>query len=418
MSMQLLSRCFSVAVLALTMGTGCVTRTGHLKSVVQSGVVPGRWNDALVEKYTAIESGGGLKFIEEYNLRYPVDATEYSGVRLAADIESFLAKQLDEDVAWREERIESAEARRAQLLIQRSATAGDPEAQERIAASLAETDNEIVDLRKEIHEARGNYFAERGRRLGEERVALMSLALEVETVDSAALHGTRDALQQSIDEARKSALINKNAHALLEVMRIERNKIIGELMVIARRVHDEKNNYLHYGRAGANILLDTTQLGATAAGAVTGSESTARALAAFATFVKGGQESIDKRVFYEHATAAIVRIVNAQRLEQERILRLKMAETVVDYPLEVAVSDFVAFLTAGGLPDALAELGIEAKEKELKAIEALKELQVLGVEAVKRREAEAARRAAEKEKRRANIEAILQPYLAGTPLAP
>ncbi|MBX3176258.1 MAG: hypothetical protein KF886_02765 [Candidatus Hydrogenedentes bacterium] len=407
-----------LVVLAVFLAQGCVTRTGHIKSVVQSGPVPGKWNDALTDKYTKTCGERGLKFIEDYNEKYPVGAPEYSGVRLAADIESLLAKQLDEEVAWREDRIEAAEARRAQLLVQRTATAGDAKAQKRIAASLVETDKEIAVLRKEIHEARAKYFAERGRHLGEERTTLMALAEEVEKMDAAAEARDRDAVQVAIDEARKLALSNKNAHALLEVMRIERNKIIGELMLIARRVHDEKNNYLHYGRAGANILLDTTQLGATAAGTVTGSESTARALSAFATFVKGGQESVDKRVFYEHATAVIVRIVNAQRLEQERILRLKMAESVVDYPLEVAVSDFAAFLTAGGLPDALAELGLEAKEKELKALDSLKELQVLGAEAVKRREAEAARRAAEREKRRANIEAILQPYLAGTPFAP
>ncbi len=156
--------------------------------------------------------------------------------------------------------------------------------------------------------------------------------------------------------------------------RAKRNEVVAELMLLAQASHEAKDDVLHYGRATGNVLFDGAQLIATGLASTVGSESTARALATLATGTQGFQESVDKRFFYEHATAALLSIMHTQRMEKETILIERRLWRVEEYPLEAALDDFAAYLLAGGLTDALRELSGQAGAKELTKLAALEEL--------------------------------------------
>lgn len=164
------------------------------------------------------------------------------------------------------------------------------------------------------------------------------------------------------------------------MLRNKRNEIIGELILLAKAYHDTVDETLHFGRAAFNSGADTAQIVATGVASVSGSESTARALAALATGLQGVQESIDKRVFYEHASAALLSTMHAQRLKAEQVLVEKMFMSIDEYPLQLAIDDWATFLLTGELTDALREMSGTAGAKELSEIQALKELQLRSAE--------------------------------------
>lgn len=409
--------------------SGCITSTKKLEGVIQSGPTLVKWDEQLVLKYTK-PGTNGLAFIEEYNRQYPADLIQYDHIDVFAKREALLDARLQTELDRIVNQIKAAEARRMDLTIKQSvAEIGNSTLQKDLKANIDEVDLEIKNLTDEAYNTQAQYYDEKAARIDVDKQLPANLVAEIaklnEDVQRISIEGNPAAsdnlaqIEVRLGALRKLALATGDPQAILEVMRIERNKRISELMIIAKRVHDEKDNYLHYGRAGMNLGFDAAQLTSTAAAAVVGSESTARVLATFATLAKGGQESIDKRLFYQQATSALIRIMHAQRLAQELTLRTNMADSVIDYPLETAVNDYATFLMAGGLTDALAELGSDAKEKEDLALKALDELKALGAEAVKLREAEAVQKAAEQAKKRAQMDAFIQQYLpAGTVLPP
>ncbi len=208
------------------------------------------------------------------------------------------------------------------------------------------------------------------------------------------------------------------ALTIFELAKQDRNRIIGDLMVLARRVHDMKDRTLYYSRATINSLFDFSQIIATSVAGVAGSENTARALAVAATGSAAAQESFDTRFFYQHATAAVIAIMNKQRHEAEEVLVANMRKDVLDYPLRVALADYARFLLAGGLPEALSELGTDAKVKELQELRKLNELKKMSeahLEELQKQEAERATAEAAKKAKQDEYLALVEQALAAVP---
>lgn len=179
-------------------------------------------------------------------------------------------------------------------------------------------------------------------------------------------------------------------------LRVRRNAILGELIVLAEQVHDQVNARLHYGRAWVNSTLDATQIVSTAIASVSKTEAAAKNLAALATGTKGIQESVDMRFFYQQATSALITEMNIDRTKAKTELIAQYSKSIDEWPMENALADWGTFFLAGNVADALSRLGTEAKVRELKALETLNALnRMADANAQKLAEIEAAQAAEE-----------------------
>lgn len=163
----------------------------------------------------------------------------------------------------------------------------------------------------------------------------------------------------------------------LKRLKEKRNAIIGDLITRAKVVHAEVNARLHYTRAFGNVILDAAQIVTSSVASVIPSEQAIQALSATSLGTKGLQESVNKRYFYEHASAAVISVMNGQRHKMEKLLYPKMELPVDEYPLQLAIADWASFFLAGNIADALSIMGTEAKIKELKALETLTEIKTM-----------------------------------------
>lgn len=381
---------------------GCL---GHrMYTAIQAGQPLPQWEKHLVKKYTALVDDEGLgepgtlRFISEYETKYP----QLSGIPEDAFLQkgkaAFDDLQYEHYAAYRRNRLVSElesektlldiEGKRARLLALQAtlkleqakldvliAAANTQEAKEEpLSGSIAEIQKSVSDLRNNV----------------------ATLKTQITTAE-------KKVLARKIQRVKN--LDNKTNHlqaaGILEMAKIERNRIISDLMIVAKRVHDMKDNYLHYTRASVNTLFDFVQIISSGVGAVAGSEETVRALSATAAGAAATQESVDTRYFYQHATSAVLAIMRKQRHAAEQVVVANMTKEVIEYPLRVALTDYVDFLLAGGLTDALTELGADAKVKELRELEKLNELKKMRGENLERLQEEAGLEAAKEAKREA-----------------
>jgi hypothetical protein len=194
---------------------------------------------------------------------------------------------------------------------------------------------------------------------------------------------------------------------LIDAMELERNKVIAELIVLAKAVHEAKDDRLVFKRASLNWMWDTTQIVSTGLASVTGSEATARSLAAFATGIAGIQESMDKRFFHQQTASALLSLMNADRVEKMKPIVVGMTLSAVDYPLERALDDYVDYFLAGGMTDALRQLSADAAAKEREANQSLIKLQGLVDENIKRIQESEAAEQAKREQMNADLKALI-----------
>lgn len=400
---------------------GCETLKVGGTKVVDAGQPVPDWYKRLVAKYTEpVKGSKDLKFIHDYYEKYPIGTIPYAYVGALKTFESTLKERYDKEQANHTAELDRflLERERLTLLV----ITGEKNDLEAINKRVAEIDGAVKAVRARISKTDLDFCQKRISLLQKQfpelagadapKIPLERQIQEASERLEAALREHDPEQQASALKAMNTALdrlgVGASALTRLEVMRIERNRITAELMIVAKRIHLQKDAYLHYGRSLVNMMGDSLQLGATGAASVVGAESTARFLAAFATVVKGEQESIDKRVFYEHATTALLSVRHTQRMKCEETLLRNMTLSVQEYPLEQAVADATNYALAGSLTDALRELGSVARERENFALTSLEELKKLGAEATKRREAEAARKAEEEAARKAQFQKTIE----------
>ncbi len=161
----------------------------------------------------------------------------------------------------------------------------------------------------------------------------------------------------------------------LEVLKFERDKVLGKLIRIGKMIHEENDHLLHVGRATSDILFDAGQLLTTAWATVAPVEQTKSILSAIATGTKGLQASFNSRLFLEQTTSALLSSMKEDRAEKLRPLVLGMSQDVNAYSLDIGLADAVAFMLAGSLPDALSQLSEAAQGSKKAAEDALNELE-------------------------------------------
>jgi hypothetical protein len=444
--MQKHLRVLGAMTLALVILTsGCATGIGRRVNDASNfdRLLP-QWEQSLIKKYTKMAEPLGnepcnLQFIVDYEMRYP----QVSGLPEHAWHPDD-NKQTYQTLRWAEypafndltaeeigrslnaERIIALEKQQAMLDVE-----SDINAKAILEARLALKQAELMVLNtapeanaKEI-EPLETTIRELETTINEIENEIRRLAQQINTAKKSALQKEIDALQGEIevsgskgDEPLKDSL---KAKAIYELARAERNRIIGELCVIAKRVHDAQNNSLHYSRATINGLFDFTQIISSSVASVAGSEGTARALAALSTAAGATQESVDRRYFYEHATTALVSTMKRQRHVAEEVLVVNMSKSVMEYPLQVALSQYADFLVAGTLVDALSEMGADASIKEMKASATLDSIKKSSADHIEVLKEISADKAAEQAARDANVkkytdllDEALYGYVGGT----
>ncbi len=406
-----LTRVLSIlSVLAVSLvQQGCMTTP--MKAIKAGNPLPA-WENRLVAHYKELEDGAPeslpkLKFMAEYEKKFP----QLSGIPEAAFKEepgavydpeknpaAFPGLTYDIYADYRRDRlVAEMKGKKAKLTV----------AEEELRVQVFEAQLKLLQAEKTLLEAAGQEASKEYHELLDKKIdPLRSKIQEAKTKIIAAEKRVIGHQIKRIEELGDSKGGGKKtghlqAAGILEMAKIERNRIIGDLMLIAKRVHDMKENYLHYSRATANVLFDFSQIIATGIGSVAGSESTARALAAVATGSAAAQESVDLRYFYQHATAAVIAIMKKQQHAAEQVVVVNMSKDVLEYPLRVALVDYADFLLAGGLTDALSELGTDAKNKELRELEKLEDLKKMSEENLKTLQEQAAAKATEEAARKA-----------------
>lgn len=202
----------------------------------------------------------------------------------------------------------------------------------------------------------------------------------------------------------------------LAAMKRDRNDILNELIPAAKEYHKMLQRYLFYSRGRMNIAFDGALLATTGTAAVAGSESVARVLAALATGIAGLRESIDKELFFQQASSALLLLMEADIAEKEAKLRDGMAKGVGEYSLEDGIRDYNTFLLAGQLTDAIMALNEEAVEKAMSAnqhLQKLEEAAQQNLTALQKREQE--KEQEQKERLQWLMEQLSQPGATTTP---
>ncbi len=169
--------------------------------------------------------------------------------------------------------------------------------------------------------------------------------------------------RKAYDEHMRKALVAEGVDAKkreFDAAKLARDKVIGDLLIIGEAHHQAMDETLHWARAGSGLVLDFVQIVTAAWATVAPAESTSKVLAAISGGTKSFQTSVDKRVFFEQATAALLSIMKKERTLLEKNIRVNMLKSVKQYPLELALIDGAQFIAAGSLTDAIAKLGIKA----------------------------------------------------------
>jgi len=249
-----------------------------------------------------------------------------------------------------------------------------------------------AERRKRLHAVAGIV-----KRWEEEEKSRQSRIESLQDSLDAAARTERRGIKKRIEEKKLAASeLDSFGLPMERAMAQRRNEILSELMVLAEAVHDARDHQLFFTRESSNIFFDTIQIAATGVASVTGSQHAARSLSAFATGIAGIQESVDKRLFFQQTTVLLLQLMQADRNDKEKILLAEMAKPVDQYPLEKGLDDYAAFLTAGGLVDAIKRLSEEAAMKSREANQSLEALRQKVIENKSRLQEEQDKRDAEK----------------------
>lgn len=152
----------------------------------------------------------------------------------------------------------------------------------------------------------------------------------------------------------------------------ERNRVIFELMGLIDSEFYHFERYLRSDRAIKDTLATWLSIALTAGAAITGGE-TGQILAAIDTGFKGANEAVDKNIFKDYATEALLNQMNTRRSEIASQIYQSMTNSIEAYPMEAAIRDLEHYHNEGYVTPAIMALfqttGIESKSAATNAAE-------------------------------------------------
>jgi hypothetical protein len=153
--------------------------------------------------------------------------------------------------------------------------------------------------------------------------------------------------------------------------RLARNQIIRRLMLIDDEYFQRYCSRLYGGRAVADTASDIVNTGLTTAATAVNPAAAAKILTGIAAGLIASKISIDKNIFLQQATPALIAKMEAQRAQVDAHIQQFLMETVADYPLEEGMRDFIKYYKAGTIAAAAQSLTANAEDERSRANETL-----------------------------------------------
>lgn len=152
----------------------------------------------------------------------------------------------------------------------------------------------------------------------------------------------------------------------------ERNRVIFELMGLIDSEFSQFERHLRSDRALKDTFATWTSIALTAGAAITGGD-TGKILSAIDTGFKGANEAVDKNIFKDYATEALLNQMNTKRSELAAQIYQSMTNTIEVYPMEAAIRDLERYHNEGYVTPAIVALfqttGIESRSAATNAAE-------------------------------------------------
>jgi hypothetical protein len=151
-----------------------------------------------------------------------------------------------------------------------------------------------------------------------------------------------------------------------------RDQILNLLVWRIQRHHDLVETDLYHADAGLGSLFDVGTLTLTTAATAVTAASTKTLLAAMGTVTAGTRVALEENVLRQKSREAIISSMKSIAARQLKLIYDKM-DTLDDakYPLERGLVDVVAFMNAGSIQSAVAELARLSAEEQSKNEERL-----------------------------------------------
>ena len=150
-----------------------------------------------------------------------------------------------------------------------------------------------------------------------------------------------------------------------------RNQIIRRLMLADDEYFLAYTDRLYHGRALADTAGEIINASLTTAATAINPAAAAKVLTGIAAGLAASKLSVDKNIFMQQATTALIAKMEAQRAQVDTRIHSYLTQSVEDYPLEEGLRDFLKYYRAGTLAAAAQSLTADAEQQHTAASDEL-----------------------------------------------
>lgn len=157
----------------------------------------------------------------------------------------------------------------------------------------------------------------------------------------------------SFDSLLISCKLKENPGEVSDCLKLERNKIISELLLIVDYDYQNYEGSLIAGRAVSNLGFGLATTTLSLASAVSTVESSKTIISSLASLVSSTRTEVDKNLYFEQTAQALVLKMRALKKETRLPIVQGFEFEYVDYNVEQAISDILNYYRAGTLANAV-----------------------------------------------------------------
>lgn len=154
----------------------------------------------------------------------------------------------------------------------------------------------------------------------------------------------------------------------------DRNQILEDLMRLVDANYFKFETELSQGRAIFDTTTDLAILGLGAAGSLVTHSGTQAILSAISGGIGGSRTSINKNIFHEKSTQALIAKMQASRKTIEELIRKGMTLSLMEYSLSRGINNIEAYYNAGTIIGAIENITADAGAEKAKADVEVKKL--------------------------------------------
>lgn len=195
--------------------------------------------------------------------------------------------------------------------------------------------------------------------LVERQIDELNVELEPRIIEESNQQARLKSQQEHADQIRgEIAAIAARDYTTLgdQKRRAVRDEIVHEQLLNADSAYLELKNSLLMGRAGADTLLDISELMLSTATTLTGGAMAKANLGAASTLLKGSRTSVDKNFFAQQALAAILNAIEDRRQLDKLTIIKGLGASTMDYPLQQALADVRVYQSRANLMSGVLDL--------------------------------------------------------------